>query len=293
MAGIHSGDSACSLPPYTVAAPVLDAVREQVTAMAKALNVVGLMNTQVAIQGNEIFIIEVNPRASRTVPFVSKAVGVPLAKVAARAMAGVSLAQQQITRECVPPYYAVKEAVFPFIKFAGVDPLLGPEMKSTGEVMGIAREFGEAFAKAQAGAGNSLPLSGLAFISVRKQDYAAALEVARALAAQGFTLCATRGTARHLIEMGLSVQAVNKVTEGRPNIVDMIKNKEIALIINTTTSSQQSRNDSFHIRREALNQRVPYFTTMAGAEALALALAYLTRPITVSRLQDLHQECVL
>ncbi len=291
MAGVHSGDSACSLPPYTVAAPVLAEVRAQVTAMAKALNVVGLMNTQVAIQGNEIFIIEVNPRASRTVPFVSKAVGIPLAKIAARAMAGISLAKQSVTRECVPPYYAVKEAVFPFIKFAGVDPLLGPEMKSTGEVMGIGREFGEAFAKAQAGAGNSLPTSGLAFVSVRKQDYFAAAAVARALFAQGFTLCATRGTARHLTEQGLTVESVNKVTEGRPNIVDMIKNKEITLIINTTTSSNQSRSDSFQIRREALHQRVPYFTTMAGAEAMALALAYLQQPISVNRLQDLHKEC--
>ncbi|OZB73433.1 MAG: carbamoyl phosphate synthase large subunit [Halothiobacillus sp. 14-55-98] len=291
MAGVHSGDSACSLPPYTVAAPVLAEVRAQVTAMAKALNVVGLMNTQVAIQGNEIFIIEVNPRASRTVPFVSKAVGIPLAKIAARAMAGISLAKQSVTRECVPPYYAVKEAVFPFIKFAGVDPLLGPEMKSTGEVMGIGREFGEAFAKAQAGAGNSLPTSGLAFVSVRKQDYFAAAAVARALSVQGFTLCATRGTARHLTEQGLTVESVNKVTEGRPNIVDMIKNKEITLIINTTTSSNQSRSDSFQIRREALHQRVPYFTTMAGAEAMALALAYLQQPISVNRLQDLHKEC--
>ena len=291
MAGVHSGDSACSLPPYTVAAPVLAEVRAQVTAMAKALNVVGLMNTQVAIQGNDIYIIEVNPRASRTVPFVSKAVGMPLAKIAARAMAGTSLAKQSVTRECVPPYYAVKEAVFPFIKFAGVDPLLGPEMKSTGEVMGIGREFGEAFAKAQAGAGNSLPTSGLAFVSVRKQDYFAASAVARALSAQGFTLCATRGTARHLTEQGLTVETVNKVTEGRPNIVDMIKNKEITLIINTTTSSNQSRSDSFQIRREALHQRVPYFTTMAGAEAMALALAYLQQPISVNRLQDLHKEC--
>uniref|UniRef100_UPI0026127C1E carbamoyl-phosphate synthase large subunit n=1 Tax=Halothiobacillus sp. TaxID=1891311 RepID=UPI0026127C1E len=291
MAGVHSGDSACSLPPYTVAAPILAEVRAQVTAMAKALNVVGLMNTQVAIQGNDIYIIEVNPRASRTVPFVSKAVGIPLAKIAARAMAGISLAKQSVTRECVPPYYAVKEAVFPFIKFAGVDPLLGPEMKSTGEVMGIGREFGEAFAKAQAGAGNSLPTSGLAFVSVRKQDYFAAAAVAKALSAQGFSLCATRGTARHLTEQGLTVESVNKVTEGRPNIVDMIKNKEIALIINTTTSSNQSRSDSFQIRREALHQRVPYFTTMAGAEAMALALAYLQQPISVNRLQDLHKEC--
>jgi len=291
MAGVHSGDSACSLPPYTVSADVQARVREQVAAMAKELGVVGLMNTQVAIQGEEIFIIEVNPRASRTVPFVSKAIGLPLAQIAARCMAGISLKRQGIENECIPPHYSVKEAVFPFIKFSGVDPLLGPEMKSTGEVMGIGSEFGEAFAKAQSGAGNSLPTEGLAFISVRKQDYQDAIEVARALATKGFTLCATRGTARHLSEHDLEVQAVNKVTEGRPNIVDMIKNQEIALIVNTTSNSQQSRTDSYQIRREALHQRVPYFTTIAGAEAMALALDYLARETTVNRLQDLHEEC--
>lgn len=292
MAGVHSGDSACSLPPYTVPRSVQDRVREQIKAMARELNVVGLMNTQVAIQGDEIFIIEVNPRASRTVPFVSKAVGVPLAQVAARTMAGVSLKRQGITAERIPPFYSVKEAVFPFIKFAGVDPLLGPEMKSTGEVMGVGREFGEAFAKAQAGASNSLPLSGTAFISVRKQDYKGMLPVAKALVEWGFSLVATRGTARFLDENGLAVTMVNKVTEGRPNVVDMIKNREIAMIVNTTSNSQQSRSDSYEIRREALHYRIPYFTTLAGAEAMALALKYLHQPVTVNRLQDLHQECV-
>ncbi|MFI9651550.1 carbamoyl-phosphate synthase large subunit [Guyparkeria halopsychrophila] len=292
MAGVHSGDSACSLPPYTVPRSVQDRVREQITAMARELNVVGLMNTQVAIQGDEIFIIEVNPRASRTVPFVSKAVGVPLAQVAARTMAGVSLKRQGITAERIPPFYSVKEAVFPFIKFAGVDPLLGPEMKSTGEVMGVGREFGEAFAKAQAGASNSLPLSGTAFISVRKQDYKGMLPVAKALVEWGFSLVATRGTARFLDENGLAVTMVNKVTEGRPNVVDMIKNRDIAMIVNTTSNSQQSRSDSYEIRREALHYRIPYFTTLAGAEAMALALKYLHQPVTVNRLQDLHQECV-
>ncbi|MCL7751717.1 carbamoyl-phosphate synthase large subunit [Guyparkeria hydrothermalis] len=292
MAGVHSGDSACSLPPYTVPRSVQDRVREQIKAMARELNVVGLMNTQVAIQGDDIYIIEVNPRASRTVPFVSKAVGVPLAQVAARTMAGVSLKRQGITAERIPPFYSVKEAVFPFIKFAGVDPLLGPEMKSTGEVMGVGREFGEAFAKAQAGASNSLPLSGTAFISVRKQDYKGMLPVAKALVEWGFSLVATRGTARFLDENGLAVTTVNKVTEGRPNVVDMIKNKEIAMIVNTTSNSQQSRSDSYEIRREALHYRIPYFTTLAGAEAMALALKYLHQPVSVNRLQDLHKECV-
>ncbi|MFW6020466.1 MAG: carbamoyl-phosphate synthase large subunit [Guyparkeria sp.] len=292
MAGVHSGDSACSLPPYTVPRSVQDRVREQIKAMARELNVVGLMNTQVAIQGDDIYIIEVNPRASRTVPFVSKAVGVPLAQVAARTMAGLSLKRQGITAERIPPFYSVKEAVFPFIKFAGVDPLLGPEMKSTGEVMGVGREFGEAFAKAQAGASNSLPLSGTAFISVRKQDYKGMLPVAKALVEWGFSLVATRGTARFLDENGLAVTTVNKVTEGRPNVVDMIKNKDIAMIVNTTSNSQQSRSDSYEIRREALHYRIPYFTTLAGAEAMALALKYLHQPVTVNRLQDLHQECV-
>ncbi|HHQ69554.1 MAG TPA: carbamoyl-phosphate synthase large subunit, partial [Halothiobacillaceae bacterium] len=291
MAGVHSGDSACSLPPYTVSAAVQDKVRAQIKAMARELNVVGLMNTQVAIKGEEVFIIEVNPRASRTVPFVSKAVGIPLAKIAARAMSGVSLARQNITAERIPPFYSVKEAVFPFIKFAGVDPLLGPEMKSTGEVMGIGREFGEAFAKAQTGAGNPLPLSGKAFISVKKDDYANVVDVAKALAKEGFELIATRGTARHLTEHGLAVAEVKKVTEGRPNIVDLIKNKDIALIVNTTSSSQQSRSDSYEIRREALHYKVPYFTTLAGAQAMALALDYMHHNIEVNRLQDLHQEC--
>ncbi|MGM0517193.1 MAG: carbamoyl-phosphate synthase large subunit [Pseudomonadota bacterium] len=292
MAGVHSGDSACSLPPYTVSQEVQDRVREQIKAMARELNVVGLMNTQVAIQGDEIYIIEVNPRASRTVPFVSKAVGIPLAKVAARTMAGIGLERQGILDERIPPFYSVKEAVFPFIKFAGVDPLLGPEMKSTGEVMGIGREFGEAFAKAQAGAANSLPLSGTAFVSVKKGDYKGVEPVARALVEWGFDLVATRGTAKFLSDCGLSVTPVNKVTEGRPNVVDMIKNKEIALIVNTTSNSQQSRSDSYEIRREALHYRIPYFTTLAGAEAMALALKYLHQPVSVNRLQDLHQECV-
>ncbi|HZJ81875.1 MAG TPA: carbamoyl-phosphate synthase large subunit, partial [Guyparkeria sp.] len=260
MAGVHSGDSASSLPPYTVPQSVQDRIREQIKAMARELGVVGLMNAQVAIQGEEIFIIEVNPRAARTVPFVSKAVGIPLAKIAARAMAGISLERQGILEERIPPFYSVKESVFPFIKFTDVDTLLGPEMKSTGEVMGVGREFGEAFAKAQTGAGNSLPLSGTAFISVRKRDYLGVLTVARALEEWGFSLVATHGTARFLNENGLNVTGVNKVTEGRPNVVDMIKNNDIAMIVNTTSNSQQSRADSYEIRREALHYRIPYFT---------------------------------
>ncbi|MGC9456847.1 MAG: carbamoyl-phosphate synthase large subunit [Halothiobacillaceae bacterium] len=290
MAGVHSGDSACSLPPYTVSESIMGQLREQVRAMARELNVVGLMNTQFAVKGDEVYVIEVNPRASRTVPFVSKAIGLPLAKMAARCMAGASLAQQGAVEERVPRYFSVKEAVFPFIKFSGVDPLLGPEMKSTGEVMGIGETFGEAFAKAQESASNPLPTRGLAFVSVRKRDYADAVAVARTLVAQGFALCATRGTAAALREGGLEVDVVNKVTEGRPNIVDRIKNREIAMIVNTTSSSRQSRADSYHIRREALNHKVPYFTTIAGAEAMALALDYLKQETVVNRLQELHKE---
>ena len=290
MAGVHSGDSACSLPPYTVPAPIMDKLREQVRVMAKELNVVGLMNTQFAVKGEDVYVIEVNPRASRTVPFVSKAIGRPLAKIAARCMVGQSLKAQGVLEERIPSYYSVKEAVFPFIKFAGVDPLLGPEMKSTGEVMGVGATFGEAYAKAQAGAGNQLPTSGRCFISVRQRDYVEIVPVARSLASNGFTLCATRGTAAALRKAGLDVEIVNKVTEGRPNIVDSIKNGEIDMIINTTSSSRQSRADSYHIRREALHHKVAYFTTIAGAEAMALALDYLKQEGDVNRLQDLHKE---
>ncbi len=288
QAGVHSGDSACSLPPYTLSQSVQDRMREQVRQLAHALNVVGLMNTQFAIKGEDIFILEVNPRASRTVPYVSKATGVPLAKVAARCMAGRSLQDQGMTREVIPHFYSVKEAVFPFIKFPGVDPILGPEMKSTGEVMGIGVSFGEAYAKSQLGAGVNLPRGGKVFISVRDADKVAAPAVARGLVDQGFELVATRGTAKVLVEAGIPCTPINKVREGRPHIVDAIKNDEIQLIINTT-EGRQAIADSYSIRREALHHKVSYTTTIAGARATVLALEHLNVK-DVTSLQILHKE---
>jgi len=290
QAGVHSGDSACSLPVYSLSTEIQGRLREQIRAMARALNVVGLMNTQFAIQDEDIYVLEVNPRASRTVPFVSKATGVPLAKVAARCMVGRSLAAQGVTSETVPPYFSVKEAVFPFVKFPGVDPLLGPEMKSTGEVMGVGRSFGEAFAKAQLGAGEGLPRSGRVFISVRKADREDAVQVAAELVNQGFTIVATRGTASAISAAGISCEVVNKVTEGRPHIVDLIKNEKIDLIVNTT-EGKQAIADSYTIRGAALQHKVPYSTTIAHAYATSLALSFIDSPI-VQRLQDLHQEQV-
>jgi len=287
-AGVHSGDSACSLPPYTLSPEIQDRIREQVMALARELGVVGLMNTQFAIQGTEIFILEVNPRASRTVPFVSKAIGRPLAKIAARCMVGQSLHQQGMTRETIPPFYAVKESVFPFAKFPGVDPLLGPEMKSTGEVMGIGREFGEAFGKAQLAAGNPLPRRGKAFISVRDTDKSRAVELGRELHNHGFSLVATRGTADALEHHGVPCERVQKVAQGRPHIVDMIKNDQIALIINTT-EGKQAIADSFSIRREALMRGVSYTTTLPAARATCLALHHLEGE-SVHCLQELHRE---
>ncbi|MEE4378227.1 MAG: carbamoyl-phosphate synthase large subunit [Candidatus Competibacteraceae bacterium] len=286
-AGIHSGDSACSLPPYSLSATVQGRLREQVASMARELGVIGLMNTQFALQGDDIYVLEVNPRASRTVPFVSKATGRPLAKIAARCMAGQSLAQQGVTGEIIPAYYSVKESVFPFVKFPGVDPLLSPEMKSTGEVMGVGRRFGEAFAKAQLAAGNGLPVRGKAFISVRDADKAKIVPVARDLQEQGFTLLATKGTQAALQASGIDCEWVYKVTEGRPNIVDIIKNDEIALIINTT-EGRQAIADSFSMRREALMHKVSYTTTVAGAKATCLALRSLNGEVNC--LQDLHKE---
>ncbi len=287
QAGVHSGDSACSLPPYNLSVAVQDEMREQVKKMARGLNVVGLMNTQFAIQGDTVYVLEVNPRASRTVPFVSKVTGQPLAKIAARCMAGRSLAEQGVMQEIIPGYYSVKEAVFPFNKFPGVDPLLGPEMKSTGEVMGVGRSFGEAYAKAQIGAGVDLPRSGCAFLSVRETDKPGIVEVGRQLIELGFKLVATHGTARVLEKAGLEVKGVNKVTEGRPHIVDMIKNDEIDLIVNTTEGSQAIA-DSATIRSNALQHKVTYTTTLAGGMALCTALKEpdLTR---VNSLQDLHK----
>ena len=286
QAGVHSGDSACSLPPYSLPADVQEAMREVVRKMALELGVCGLMNVQLAWQDDEIFVIEVNPRASRTVPFVSKAVGLSLAKVAARCMAGQSLVSQGVTREIVPPYFSVKEAVLPFNKFPGTDPILGPEMKSTGEVMGTGDTFAAAFARAQLGAGDEPPTSGLCLISVRDVDKAAAVEVARRLVARGFTLAATGGTAKALTDAGLTVRMVNKVAEGRPHIVDLIKNDEAAIIINTT-EGRRAIMDSASIRASAEQHNVFYTTTLAAAEAVCMALEQET-DITVRRLQDLH-----
>ncbi|MCG5511771.1 carbamoyl-phosphate synthase large subunit [Ectothiorhodospira shaposhnikovii] len=288
QAGVHSGDSACSLPPYSLSMALQNQIVEQVRKMALALGVVGLMNTQFAIQRDRIFVLEVNPRASRTVPFVSKAIGMPLAKIAARCMAGRSLVEQGATETVVPDYYSVKEAVFPFIKFPGVDPILGPEMKSTGEVMGMGRNFPEAFAKSQLGAGVKLPETGKAFISVREVDKPGIIQVAKELAARGFELIATHGTAQALEAAGVTCERINKVTEGRPHIVDMIKNDEISLIINTT-EGKQAIADSFTIRREALQHKVTYTTTLAGAYATVQALEYLDSDL-VYCLQDMHKE---
>tara|TARA_B100001059_G_scaffold92897_1_gene91990 strand:- start:487 stop:3708 length:3222 start_codon:yes stop_codon:yes gene_type:complete len=287
QAGVHSGDSACSLPPYSLPSDVQEAMREVVRKMALELGVCGLMNVQLAWQDGEIFVIEVNPRASRTVPFVSKAVGVSLAKVAARCMAGQTLASQGVTREIVPPYYSVKEAVLPFNKFPGTDPILGPEMKSTGEVMGTGETFAAAFARAQLGAGDDPPTSGLCLISVRDADKAAAIDVAQRLVKRGFTLAATGGTANALEDAGLSVRRVNKVAEGRPHIVDLIKNDEAAMIINTT-EGRRAIMDSASIRASAEQHRVFYTTTLAAAEAVCMALEQET-DMTVRRLQDLHE----
>ncbi len=284
--GVHSGDSACSLPPYSLPQDVQDLMREQVKRMALELGVVGLMNVQLAYQDGEIYVIEVNPRASRTVPFVSKCIGQSLAKVAARCQAGVSLADQGFEREIIPPYYSVKEAVFPFNKFPSVDPILGPEMKSTGEVMGVGDTFAEAYNKAQLGAGGTIPDKGKAFISVRDFDKEGVVSVAKELIDLGFQLVATRGTARVLQEKGLETEVVNKVTEGRPHIVDLIKNQEIAFILNTTEGKQATR-DSASIRRSAESQSVYYTTTLAGGEAVCMALRF-GRKQTVTSLQTLH-----
>ncbi|WP_374013660.1 carbamoyl-phosphate synthase large subunit [Pseudoxanthomonas koreensis] len=292
-AGVHSGDSSCSLPAYSLSAATQDELRRQVIELARALNVIGLMNTQFAIQTNEdgtdtVFLLEVNPRASRTVPFVSKATGVQLAKIAARCMAGRSLAEQGATKEVVPDYYSVKEAIFPFAKFQGVDPILGPEMRSTGEVMGVGRSFYAAMARAQEAGGIKAPAPGKAFVSVRDPDKQRVVPVARSLLERGFSLVATRGTAAWLQEHGIECGVVNKVAEGRPHIVDSIKNGEIAYIVNTT-EGRAAIADSFSIRREALQQRVTYSTTIAGAKALVHSLEFRgTGPVW--SLQELHKE---
>jgi len=291
QAGVHSGDSACSLPPYYLKADTVAEIKRQTTAMAHGLNVVGLMNVQFAIQetdaGDVIYVLEVNPRASRTVPFVSKATGIQLAKVAARCMAGQSLAEQGITKEVTPPYFSVKEAVFPFVKFPGVDTILGPEMKSTGEVMGVGATFGEAFVKSQLGAGTRLPRSGKVFLTVKNADKPRAVAIARDLAAMGFELLATKGTAAAIAEAGVAVQVVNKVTEGRPHIVDMIKNDEIAMVINTVEERRNAIADSRAIRTSSLLARVTTFTTIFGAEAAVEGMKHLDQ-LDVYSVQELH-----
>ncbi|HUO95946.1 MAG TPA: carbamoyl-phosphate synthase large subunit [Steroidobacteraceae bacterium] len=288
QAGVHSGDSSCSLPPYALSNRVQAELREQTQRMAHALNVVGLMNVQFAIQNGVVYVLEVNPRASRTVPFVSKATGRPLAKIAARVMTGRSLAEQGASEERVPKYYSVKESVFPFAKFPEADPILGPEMKSTGEVMGTGRTFGEAYAKAQSGSGVVLPRRGVCLVSVRERDKPGAVGLARELIARGFEIVATEGTARALEAAGIACRRALKVREGRPHIVDMIKNDEIDLIVNTTEGKQAVR-ESRSIRREAVARKVTYYTTVPAARATCDALDHLDE-VEVNRLQDLHKE---
>jgi carbamoyl-phosphate synthase large subunit len=297
QAGVHSGDSACSLPPYSLSQATIDEMKKQAAAMAKALNVIGLMNVQFAIQqdgGKDvIYVLEVNPRASRTVPFVSKATGIQLAKVAARCMVGQTLAARGIGKEVTPPYFSVKEAVFPFVKFPGVDTILGPEMKSTGEVMGVGKSFGEAFIKSQLGAGTKLPRATDAvrkvFLTVKNSDKPRAVEVARQLAAQGFHIVATKGTAAAIGAAGIACDTVNKVTEGRPHVVDMIKNNEIVMVINTVEERRNAIADSRAIRTSSLLARVTTFTTIAGAEAAVQGMKYIDQ-LDVCSLQELHAQ---
>jgi len=301
-AGIHSGDSACSLPPDTLPKALQDEMRRQTAAMARALKVVGLMNVQFAIQGEGdaavVYVLEVNPRASRTVPFVSKATGQPLAKIAARCMAGRRLAAQRAPNgralaEVVPPYFSVKEAVFPFNKFPGVDPILGPEMRSTGEVMGLGRTFGEAMLKSQLGAGSRLPDQGTVVITVKDADKPRAVAVARELYALGFQVVATKGSAAALVAAGVPAKLVNKVKDGRPHIADMLKAGEIQLVFTTVDETRQAIADSRYIRQAAIANRVSYCTTMAGSEAATEALRHQLGSaggLTVVSLQQLHAE---
>jgi carbamoyl-phosphate synthase large subunit len=292
QAGVHSGDSACSLPPFSLSQKLQDELRRQTIVMARELQVVGLMNVQFAIQddrenGPVVYVLEVNPRASRTVPYVSKATGRPLAKIAARCMVGRTLKAQGVVNEIVPRYFSVKEAVFPFIKFPGVDTILGPEMKSTGEVMGVGETFAEAFLKSQLAAGIRLPDAGKVFISVKNSDKARAIDMARKLHGLGYQIVATRGTAAALSAAGVPVTPVNKVAEGRPHIVDMIKNDEIALVVNTVEEKRSAIQDSYAIRRAALTDEVPTFTTLAGARAAAIGMEHL-RDLVPYSLQSLH-----
>jgi carbamoyl-phosphate synthase large subunit len=289
-AGIHSGDSACSLPPYSLAADVVDEIRRQTVALALELGVVGLMNIQYAVKDGIVYLLEVNPRASRTVPFVSKATGRPLAKIAARVMSGRTLAELGVAGEIIPKHISVKESVFPFAKFPGVDTLLGPEMKSTGEVMGIDFDFGKAFAKAQLGANVKMPLSGKVFISVKDSDKKYIFDSARKLAEAGFEIVATRGTASFLMERGVPAKPINKVKEGRPHCVDAIKSHEIAMVFNTTFGAQ-SVADSYSIRRTALMYNVAYFTTVAGMKAAVDGILAMRREtLDVTPLQEYYPQ---
>ncbi len=291
QAGVHSGDSACSLPPFSLSPDMIEELKRQTAQMSRALNVVGLMNVQFAIQNGTVYVLEVNPRASRTVPYVSKATGIPLAKVAARAMLGSSLDAQGIGAEINPPYYSVKEAVFPFVKFPGVDTILGPEMKSTGEVMGVGDTFAEAFVKSQLGAGIRLPTKGSAFISVKAADKPAAVEIAKMLADLGFKLLATRGTAAAISAAGIPVTSVNKVTEGRPHVVDMIKNGDVQFVINTVEEKRSAIADSRSIRTTALASRVTTYTTIAGARAAVEGIRHLSdASMSVIDVQSMHKK---
>tara|TARA_B100000378_G_scaffold265050_1_gene249248 strand:- start:4 stop:2031 length:2028 start_codon:yes stop_codon:yes gene_type:complete len=291
QAGVHSGDSGCSLPPFSLSKDIQEELVRQVIKLAEHLNVIGLMNTQFAIQNNIIYILEVNPRASRTIPFVSKSIGIPLAKIAARVMVGESLKQQGYTSKRVPAYFSVKEAVFPFIKFSGADPILGPEMKSTGEVMGTGRTFGEAYAKAQLASGVILPVKGTALLSVRDRDKEDAARLATILSSQGFNLVGTHGTAKSLNQSGIKCNRVNKVREGRPHIVDMIKNGEIDLIVNTT-EGKRAIEESLSIRSAAVRKHVTYYTTIGAAIATCTAIEHIGDS-SVNCLQDLHSEVFL
>jgi carbamoyl-phosphate synthase large subunit len=284
-AGVHSGDSACAIPPHSLKPEVVKEIERQTIALAKALNVRGLMNVQYAVQNGDIYVLEVNPRASRTVPFVAKAVGLPIAAIAARVMAGEKLKDLDLKRTA-SKHIAVKEAVMPFGRFPGVDTVLGPEMRSTGEVMGLDENFGRAFAKSQIGAGLKLPLSGMVFVSVKDADKDLALQPARELVQMGFTIVATRGTAKLLRDAGIEAKDINKVLEGRPHIVDALKNGEVQLVFNTTEGARALA-DSFSIRRTALQMKVPYYTTIAGAAAATQAIAALrTGSLEVAPLQS-------
>jgi carbamoyl-phosphate synthase large subunit len=291
-AGVHSGDSACSLPPHSLQEKIVNEIKRQTKTLAKDLNVVGLMNVQFAVKNNEIYILEVNPRASRTIPFVSKATGIPLAKIAAKLMVGKTLKELGITEERETKHISVKEAVFPFDRFPGVDTILGPEMKSTGEVMGIDKDFGRAFGKSQVSCGNRIPLSGKIFISLKDKDKPAAVSIVKKLLELGLSVIATRGTAQYLNEHGIEVQVINKVIEGRPHIVDLIKNKEVHFIMNTVSGAQAQR-DSFSIRQSALQYKVPFTTTISGAIAAVQAIETLKKKkVNIKSIQEYHRDLV-